>query len=100
MAATLGTAFMALQFYALSSILVSVLQGAGFTNQVFVIELVSVGLYVLVAYSLTLVWPQSIDVIWRADWVYFLCMIGGASVGLWSLPWRQGHPSLNEGSTE
>ena len=100
MAATLGTAFVALQFYALSSILVSVLQGAGFTNQVFVIELVSVGLYVVVAYSLTLIWPQSIDVIWRADWVYFFCMIGGASVGLWSLPWRQGHPSLNEGSTE
>lgn len=100
MAATLGTAFVALQFYALSSILVSVLQGAGFTNQVFVIELVSVGLYVVVAYSLTLVWPQPIDVIWRADWVYFLCMIGGASVGLWSLPWRQGHPSLNEGSAE
>ena len=96
MSATLGTAFVALQFYAMSSILVSVLQGAGFTKQVFAIEFVSVGIYVVVAYALTLVWTQPIDVIWRADWVYFLCMIVGAAVGLWMLPWQDGHPSLKE----
>ena len=80
-----------------SSILISVLQGAGFTKQVFAIELVSVGLYVVVAYSLTLVWTQPIDVIWRADWVYFLCMIVGAAVGLW-LPAvaAEAIPSLKE----
>ena len=44
---------MALQMYALSSILVSVLQGAGYTRPVFVIELVSVGIYVVVAYAMT-----------------------------------------------
>ena len=96
MSATLGTAFVALQFYAMSSILISVLQGAGFTKQVFAIEFVSVGIYVVVAYALTLVWPQPIDVIWRADWVYFLCMIVGAAVSLWLLPWQDGHPSLKE----
>ena len=96
MSATLGTAFVALQFYAMSSILISVLQGAGFTKQVFAIEFVSVGIYVVVAYALTLVWTQPIDVIWRADWVYFLCMIVGAAVSLWLLPWQDGHPSLKE----
>ena len=96
MSATLGTAFVALQFYAMSSILISVLQGAGFTKHVFAIEFVSVGIYVVVAYALTLVWTQPIDVIWRADWVYFLCMIVGAAVGLWLLPWQDGHPSLKE----
>ena len=96
MSATLWTAFVALQFYAMSSILVSVLQGAGFTKQVFAIEFVSVGIYVVVAYALTLVWTQPIDVIWRADWVYFLCMIVGAALGLWLLPWQEGHPSLKE----
>ena len=96
MSATLGTAFVALQFYAMSSILISVLQGAGFTKQVFAIEFVSVGIYVVVAYALTLVWTQPIDVIWRADWVYFLCMIVGSAVGLWLLPWQDGHPSLKE----
>ena len=96
MSATLGTAFVALQFYAMSSILISVLQGAGFTKHVFAIEFVSVGIYVVVAYALTLVWTQPIDVIWRADWVYFLCMIVGSAVGLWLLPWQDGHPSLKE----
>ena len=96
MSATLGTAFVALQFYAMSSILISVLQGAGFTKHVFAIEFVSVGIYVLVAYAMTLVWTQPIDVIWRADWVYFLCMIVGSAVGLWLLPWQDGHPSLKE----
>lgn len=96
MAATLVTAFVALQFYALSSILISVLQGAGFTKPGFLIELLSVGMYVIVAYAVTLVWTQPIDVIWRADWVYFIGMIVGAAVALKRLPWRQGHPSLNE----
>ena len=94
MVATLGTAFVALQFYALSSILISVLQGSGFTRPVFFIEFISVGLYVFVAYAVTLVWPQPIDVIWRADWLYFICMILGASWALKVLPWRRGHPSL------
>ena len=94
MSNTLGTAFVALQFYAMSSILISVLQGAGFTKQVFAIEFVSVGIYVVFAYALTLVWPQPIDVIWRADWVYFMCMIAGAFLGLSLLPWQEGHPSL------
>ncbi|MEC7949795.1 MAG: MATE family efflux transporter [Bacteroidota bacterium] len=96
MIATLGTAFVALQFYALSSILIAVLQGAGFTKPVFLIEFISVGIYVVVAYAVTLVWTQPIDVIWRADWIYFICMILGAAGALRALPWRQGHPSLKE----
>ena len=85
----------ALQFYALSSILIAVLQGAGFTKPVFLIEFISVGIYVVVAYAaVTLVWTQPIDVIWRADWIYFICMILGAAGALRALPWRQGHPSL------
>ena len=97
MAATLGTAFVALQFYALSAILIAVLQGAGYTKSVFLIELISVGIYVVLAYVLTLVWPQPIEVIWRADWVYFIGIIVGAAFALYILPWRQGHPSLQDG---
>ena len=96
MSATLGTAFVALQVYALSSILISVLQGAGFTKEVFVIELTAVTAYVVVAYVLTLVWPQPIHVIWRADWVYFACMFMGAGVGLARLPWKDGASSLED----
>lgn len=98
MSATLGTAFVALQVYALSSILISVLQGAGFTKHVFLIELTSVTVYVAVAYALTLVWPQEIHVIWRADWVYFLCMIAGAGIGMARLPWKEAPRSLKGGS--
>ena len=96
MSATLGTAFVALQVYALSSILVAVLQGAGFTKHVFCIELTAVSVYVIAAYALTLAWPQPIHVIWRADWIYFGCMIAGAVIGLRFLPWRSGASVLRE----
>jgi len=94
MTATLHTAFVALQMFALSGILIAVLQGAGFTRAVFAIELTTVTLYIAVAYMLTMVWPQTIDVIWRADWVYFGGMICGGLMGLGRLNWREGHPSL------
>ena len=94
MANTLFTAFVALQLYALSAILIALLQGAGFTKAVFVIELTTVLIYMVSAYALTLVWPQTIDVIWRADWVYFGGMVVGGLWGIWKLPWRIGHASL------
>ncbi|MDA0729495.1 MAG: MATE family efflux transporter [Bacteroidetes bacterium] len=96
MKATLHTAFVALQMFALSGIIIAVLQGAGFTRAVFAIELTTVTLYITVAYMLTMVWPQTIDVIWRADWAYFGGMITGGLIGLWRLNWREGHPSLSE----
>ena len=96
MSATLGTAFAALQMYALSSVLIAMLQGAGFTRAVFLIELGSVTLYMVAAYLLTLVWPQSIEVIWRADWVYFSCMIIGGAWVLRRVPWKDGNQSLTD----
>ena len=91
MSQTLWTAFVALQLYALSSILISVLQGAGYTREVFMIELTAVTLYVVMAYALTIAKTQPIHVIWRADWLYFSVMLLGAGYGLWRWPWRQSH---------
>ena len=77
MADTLGTAWIAIQCYALSAIAIAVLQGAGFTKHAFWIELTSVTVYIAVAYVLALEWTAPIHVIWRADWVYF----GGILLG-------------------
>lgn len=94
MSDTLFTAFVALQIYATSGILISILQGAGFTRVVFGIELTTVTIYVVCAYLLTTVYPQPIHVIWRCDWVYFAGMTLGGALGLALLPWRKGHSSL------
>ncbi|MGB1636916.1 MAG: MATE family efflux transporter, partial [Flavobacteriales bacterium] len=94
MSDTLFTAFVALQIYATSGILISILQGAGFTRVVFGIELTTVTIYVVCAYLLTTVYPQPIHVIWRCDWVYFVGMTLGGALGLALLPWRRGHSSL------
>ena len=96
MSATLGTAFVALQGYALSSILISILQGAGFTRRVFAIELSTVTLYMVAAYFLAIHWPQPIAVIWRADWVYFGGMLLGSWWVLQRVDWKRGHASLEE----
>ena len=96
MSQTLWTAFVALQLYALSSILISVLQGAGYTREVFMIELTAVTLYVVMAYALTIAKTQPIHVIWRADWLYFSVMLLGAGYGLWRWPWRQSQGALTE----
>ena len=46
MSSTLGTAWVAIQCYALSAIAIAVLQGAGFTRHAFWIELMSVSVYI------------------------------------------------------
>ena len=96
MADTLGTAWIAIQCYALSAIAIAVLQGAGFTKHAFWIELTSVTVYIAVAYVLALEWTAPIHVIWRADWVYFGGILLGSAACLKFVPWRDGHPSLHD----
>ena len=94
MSDTLGTAFVAVQLYAASAVAIAVLQGAGFTKHAFWVELTSVTAYILVAYVMTLVVPQPIHVIWRADWLYFGGILAGSLLCLKLLPWRDGSADL------
>lgn len=94
MSETLGTAFVAVQLYAASAVAIAVLQGAGFTKHAFWVELTSVTAYILLAYFMTLVVPQPIHVIWRADWLYFGGILAGSMLCLKLLPWRDGSADL------
>lgn len=79
MAKTMQVIFIAVLIYAFTGIMLSTIQGSGATKVAFRIELIAVTIYMVVSASMTLIWPQSIWVIWRVEWVYF-CMIG---LGSW-----------------
>ncbi|MDA0912796.1 MAG: MATE family efflux transporter [Bacteroidetes bacterium] len=79
MTQTLYVIFSAVCIYAFTGIMLSTIQGSGRTKIAFSIELAAVTLYMLVATSLTLIWPQPVWIIWRVEWAYF-SMIG---LGSW-----------------
>lgn len=86
MVRTLHLLFVAVCTYAFTGIMLSTIQGSGATKVAFRVELIAVTIYMFVAASLTLVWPQPIWVIWRVELVYF------STIGLGSwLYLRKGH---------
>lgn len=74
MTRTLKVVFIAVLLESLSGVLLSTIQGLGSTVQAFWVELITVTIYMVVAASMTLWWPQPIWVIWRVEWVYFSCI--------------------------
>ena len=74
MTRTFQVVFVAVLLESLSGVFLSTIQGMGSTVQAFWVELVTVTLYLIVAASMTLWWPQPIWVIWRVEWVYFSCI--------------------------
>ena len=74
MTRTFKVVFVAVLLESLSGVFLSTIQGMGSTVQAFWVELVTVTLYLIVAASMTLWWPQPIWVIWRVEWVYFSCI--------------------------
>lgn len=76
---TLHLLFIAVCTYAFTGIMLSTIQGCGATGVAFRVELVAVTVYMLVAVSLTLIWPQPIWIIWRVELAYF----GTIGLGSW-----------------
>jgi len=51
--------------------LLNLITGAGDTKTAFRIELISIAIYLLLAYLLTNVWIQSITTVWCLEYLYF-----------------------------
>jgi putative MATE family efflux protein len=56
---------------AVSMPLINLISGAGDTKTAFRIELISIAIYLSMAYLLTVVWPQNITIVWCLEFVYF-----------------------------
>lgn len=88
MVRTLHVLFVAVCTYAFTGIMLSTIQGSGATKVAFRVELFAVTVYMLVAASLTLIWPQPIWVIWRVELVYFSTIGLGSWLYLRKGQWR------------
>jgi Na+-driven multidrug efflux pump len=88
MVRTLHLLFIAVCTYAFTGIMLSTIQGAGATKVAFRVELFAVTVYMVVAASLTLIWPQPIWVIWRVELAYFSTIGLGSWLYLRKGEWR------------
>lgn len=88
MVRTLHVLFVAVCTYAFTGIMLSTIQGSGATKVAFRVELFAVTVYMIVAASLTLIWPQPIWVIWRVELVYFSTIGLGSWLYLRKGQWR------------
>lgn len=61
----------AMLLMSLSMPLMNLIAGSGDTKTAFRIELISIFIYLSVAYLLTNVWPQNITVVWCLEFLYF-----------------------------
>lgn len=66
----------ALFLFAIAAILLSTVSGSGNTRAAMIIEGISVGLYLLYSYLVTIQWHLSIEVAWASEFVYWI-LIGG-----------------------
>ena len=88
MVRTLHVLFVAVCTYSFTGIMLSTIQGSGATKVAFRVELIAVTVYMIVAASVTLVWPQPIWVIWRVELVYFSTIGLGSWLYLRKGLWR------------
>lgn len=88
MVRTLHLLFIAVCTYAFTGIMLSTIQGCGATNVAFRVELIAVTVYMAVAASLTLIWPQPIWIIWRVELAYFSTIGLGSWLYLRKGTWR------------
>ena len=63
--------FFAVLIFSVTSILLNTIEGSGRTKQAMLIELVTIVIYLVLVYYITLVNPQEIHVIWMSDYLYF-----------------------------
>jgi len=62
----------AMYTFAFTSVLLGTVEGSGNTVAGFIVELATTVFYLITAYSLTIVWPQPVYIVWMSDYVYFI----------------------------
>ncbi|HLP11452.1 MAG TPA: MATE family efflux transporter [Flavobacteriales bacterium] len=72
---TLQLVSLAMVMFAVSVALISMISGAGDTKASFMIEFISILLYTIMGWLVTVVYPQPIYLVWCIEYVYFCFMI-------------------------
>jgi Na+-driven multidrug efflux pump len=70
--------FFAVLIFSVTSILLNTIEGSGRTKQAMRIEILTIAIYLVAVYYVTIVNPQEIHVIWMTDYLYF-GLLGAAS---------------------
>lgn len=84
----LNVVFFAVLIFAVSSVFLNTIEGAGKTKVAFWIELVSIVVYIVFSYLMIFTWKQPIHLVWTMDYLYFGLMGLLAAWYLMRNPWK------------
>lgn len=85
---TLQLVSLAMVMFSVSVALISMVSGAGDTKASFIIEFISIVLYTVMGWLVTVVFPQPIYLVWCIEYVYFCFMILLAALYLRRGTWK------------
>ena len=85
---TLRLVSTAMLLFSISMVLTNVIAGSGDTKTSFLIEFAAIVIYLIVAFFITVIYPQPIYIVWCVEYVYFSIMIVASLLYLKSDKWR------------
>ena len=89
--ATMHIVLPAMLIFSVTSILLGTVEGSGNTMAGFIVEIVTVAVYIVAAYYMVYIWKWPIHLVWTADYVYFI-LLGILSLAfLWNGKWKESH---------
>ena len=74
--------------FSVTSIMLATVEGSGNTLAGFVVEILTVTIYIVVAYLMVYSWHWPIHLVWIADWVYFIALGLFSLLFLWNGKWK------------
>lgn len=81
--------FPSMILFSISGVLFNTVAGAGNTKMAFLMEAVSIFIYLLAAYFITIVYPQPVSVVWMLEYLYFGFLIIVSLIYLRSGHWKK-----------
>jgi|688.fasta_scaffold19370_10 MATE family multidrug resistance protein len=78
----------AMMIFAFTSILLATVEGSGNAVAGFVIEMITVAVYILTAWYMVYDWRWPIHLVWTSDYVYFLLIGILSGLYLWNGKWK------------
>jgi putative MATE family efflux protein len=74
--------------FSVTSIMLATVEGSGNTLAGFLVEILTVTIYIVVAYLMVYSWRWPIHLVWIADWVYFIALGFFSLMFLWNGKWK------------
>lgn len=74
--------------FSVTSIMLATVEGSGNTTAGFIVEILTVTIYIAAAYLMVFAWHWPIELVWIADWVYFIALGCFSMMFLWNGKWK------------